>query len=315
MARFFGSRNTRRTTMEPFDPTHRFVTSWLVSPYILFGIRAFMSLYAFTTLLVTIIYRCTHPSLGGCTESRASFSYFTVLTYWGLAFYYLISSIHTFTYITSSSSSSSSLLHTIFPRPLQTLHSLFYSTITTYPILVTIVFWALLSSPDTLSTPYSTWSNISQHGLNTYYAVFEILVPRTDPMPWIHLPFLILILALYLSLAYLTNATKGFYTYDFLDPGMQKSLVAAYVFGIALGICVIFAVVWALVWTRRWVTETKFGMRGVFVKGDDNNDGGIGRRGGGGGGGGDDGERMNGDDEERRRKRPDQEVGEVDSAV
>ncbi|KAI0392224.1 hypothetical protein F5Y17DRAFT_367627 [Xylariaceae sp. FL0594] len=262
----------------PFDPTHRFETSWLVSPWVLFGCRALMSLYAFTTLFFTIGYRCTTPSLGGCAAAGASFSYFTVLTYWGIAFYSLVSSIHTLSYILSSSRisrspsisnpPSSSLLQNL-PRALQALHSLLYTSIVTYPILVTVVFWSLLSSPTTLSGPYSAWSNISQHALNSVFCVFEILIPRTKPLPWVHLPFLILVLALYLALAYLTRATQGFYTYSFLDPGIQKhGLVAAYVFGIAVGICLIFALVKGLIWLRIWVTETRCRMRGKFAKGD-----------------------------------------------
>lgn len=196
----------------------------------------------------------------GCSSARANFSYFTVLSYWGVAFYFLISSFHTFIYAARGSAP----LDT-WPRPLQFLHSLFYATITTFPILVVIVFWALLSSPATLATEYSTWSNLSQHALNSAFALFEIVIPRTRPTPWNHLPFLILLLALYLALAYLTHATKGFYTYPFLDPGLQGALVAAYVFGIAVGICIIFAVVWGLIWLRRWVTEAKLGRDGVFA--------------------------------------------------
>ncbi|GAW11840.1 hypothetical protein ANO14919_011930 [Xylariales sp. No.14919] len=243
-----------------WDPSHRFQTSWLVPPYVLFAIRLLISLYAFTTLLFNIGYACANPSLGGCESSRANFSFFTVLSYWGLAFYFLIAAVHTFVYARRGSAP----LDT-WGRPLQYLHSLFYSSITTYPFLVVIVFWALLSSPTTLSTTYSTWSNISQHALNSVFAFLEILLPRTRPSPWSHLPFLILLLALYLALAYLTHATKGFYTYSFLDPTKQGALVAAYVFGIAVGICIIFAVVWGLVWLRRWITENKLGLDGVFA--------------------------------------------------
>ncbi|KAI8624067.1 hypothetical protein F5Y19DRAFT_338131 [Xylariaceae sp. FL1651] len=245
-----------------WDPSHRFQTSWLVSPYVLFGIRALMSVYAFTTLLFNIGYLCTHPLRGGCAASGNEFSYFTVLTYWGIAFYGLVSAVHTFAYARWNVAPLDR-----WPRPLQTLHALLYSSITTYPFLVTIVFWALLSTPFTLATEYSAWSNISQHALNSVFALLEIVLPRTNPSPWIHLPFLILILALYLALAYLTHATKGFYTYSFLDPGLQGPLVAAYVFGIAIGICIIFAIVWGLVWLRRWVTEKKLGLDGVFAHG------------------------------------------------
>ncbi|KAI0909213.1 hypothetical protein F4823DRAFT_448850 [Ustulina deusta] len=243
-----------------WDPSHRFQTSWLVPPYVLFGIRLLISLYVFTTLLFNIGYECAHASLGGCKASRANFSYFTVLSYWGLAFYFLVAAAHTFVYARRGTAP----LDT-WARPLQYLHSLFYSSVTTFPFLVVIVFWALLSSPTTLSTQYSAWSNISQHALNSVFAFLEIALPRTRPSPWSHLPFLIFLLALYLALAYLTHATKGFYTYSFLDPSKQGALVAAYVFGIAIAICIIFAVVWALVWLRRWVTEEKLGLDGVFA--------------------------------------------------
>ncbi|KAI0977011.1 hypothetical protein F4678DRAFT_132173 [Xylaria arbuscula] len=243
-----------------WDPSHRFQTSWLVPPYALFAIRLLISIYAFTTLLFNIGYACATPSQGGCEEARSNFSFFTVLSYWGLAFYFLTSSFHTFIYARRGSAP----LDT-WPAPLQFLHSLLYSTAITYPLLVTIIFWALLSSPATLATTYSTWSNISQHALNSGFALLEIVLPRTNPGPWIHLPFLIFFLALYLALAYLTHATKGFYPYSFLDPGLQHSLVAAYVFGIAIGICILFGLSWGLVWVRRWVTESKLGYDGVFA--------------------------------------------------
>ncbi|KAI8947228.1 hypothetical protein F4801DRAFT_582641 [Xylaria longipes] len=245
----------------PFDPTHRFETSWLVTPKTLFLIRALLSLYAFTTLLFNIGYNCARPSLGGCDTARASFSFFTVLSYWGLGFYFLMSAYHTLMYARRGEAPLDS-----WPRVLQWLHSAFYSTATVFPFLVLIVFWALLSSPTTLATPYSAWSNISQHILNSVFAATEVVLPRTSPVPWDHLPFQLLLLALYLALAYLTHATKGFYTYSFLDKEKQGPLVAAYVFGIAAAVFVLFAVVQGLVWLRRWITEEKLGYAGVVVQ-------------------------------------------------
>ncbi|KAI0440114.1 hypothetical protein F4803DRAFT_490420 [Xylaria telfairii] len=250
---------------DPFDPTNRFETSWLVTPKVLFFIRALLSLYAFTTLLFNIGYNCARPSLGGCSTAGDSFSYFTVLTYWGLGFYFLISAYHTFMYRRRGGGSAP--LNS-WPRVLQWLHSAFYSTATTFPFLVLIVFWALLAAPTTLSTPYSAWSNISQHIFNAVFATVEIVLPRTTPAPWDHLPLQLFLLTLYLALAYLTHATKGFYTYSFLDVERQGSLVAAYVFGIAIGICILFSVVQGLIWLRLWVTETKLGFDGVVVQKD-----------------------------------------------
>lgn len=91
-------------------------------------------------------------------------------------------------------------------------------------------------------------------------ALFEIILPCTDIPPPLHLAVLILILALYLALAYLTKATQGFYTYDFLDPAGPggKGKVAGYVFGILLAIAIIYGLVCALIWARKWLTERVF---------------------------------------------------------
>ncbi|KAI1104594.1 hypothetical protein F4804DRAFT_332131 [Jackrogersella minutella] len=248
---------------DPWDPTFRFETSWLLPPYVLFALRALMSIYAFTTLLFNIGYECAHAELGGCWQAAAGFSFFTILTYWGLAFYLAFAALHTFTYARTSSP-----LLNQWPRPLQALHALFYSSVTAFPFLVTIVYWAILYpyGEAWFPTVYAAWSNVSQHALNSAFALFEILLTRADPQPWIHIPWLIFLMALYLALAYVTHATKGFYTYDFLDPVKTKSLVAAYVFGIGAAVVVVIVIVKGVIWTRRWVTEERWGRRGVFAR-------------------------------------------------
>lgn len=100
--------------------------------------------------------------------------------------------------------------------------------------------------------------------LNALFAIFEIIIPRTDPPSLIHFLFLVIILALYLALAYITHAVQGFYTYDFLDPGRGRGRVAGYAFGILAGICVIFGLVWCLIRLRKWVTEQKWHLDGKF---------------------------------------------------
>lgn len=248
----------------PWDPSHRFETSWCLSPYALFAARAFFALYAFVVQLFILAWDCRHASLGGCAAARLTFSYFTVLTYWGLAFYFLVAAVHTWTYARTGVA----LLDRL-PRPLQALHAVFYSTIIVYPFIVTIIYWAVLYSGTWFTVTFSAWSNISQHGLNSFFALFEIVVPRTAPSPWLHIPCLIFLLALYLALAYLTHATKGVYVYSFLDPAEHGSgIVAAYVLGIAAGCAVIFTLVKGLVVLRVWLTETKHGRLGKFAAAD-----------------------------------------------
>ncbi|KAK3336536.1 hypothetical protein B0T19DRAFT_42071 [Cercophora scortea] len=242
-----------------WDPSHRFETSWLLSPWALFFCRALFSLYIFTTLVFILAWYCITGATR-CTASQNQFSYFTSLTYWGLGFYFLAAAIHTFTYARSGTA-----LLDRFPRPLQALHSAFYTTIIVYPFVVTIVFWGRLYSGHWFTVEFEGWSNISQHAMNSVFALFEIVVARTNPPPAIHMLWLIVVLALYLSLAYITDATKGFYPYDFLDPAKQHAFVAAYVFGIAVGCLILFGVAWGLVWLRRYITETKLGLDGKFA--------------------------------------------------
>ncbi|MCJ1270816.1 hypothetical protein MMC22_010713 [Lobaria immixta] len=238
----------------PFDPASRYTTSWLLPPTILALVRLSFSLWAFITIFVIFGWDGSH---GGAQHSRRSFSYFTNITFWGLAFYFLFSGLHTLSYARTGTS----WLRT-WPPPLQAAHAIFYTSVITFPILVTVVFWSILYSGAWFPVVFNAWSNISQHALNSALALFEILLPCTDPPPVLHLPFLIVILALYLALAYITVATQGFYTYSFLDPGRGKGRVVGYVFGILVAICVVYGLVWGLIWTRRRVTDSVWGMRG-----------------------------------------------------
>jgi len=120
------------------------------------------------------------------------------------------------------------------------------STAITFPFVVTIAFWALLSSSETFSSPYYVWYNVSFHILNSVFALFELLSTFIGPLPWLYLPLCLFIVALYTGLAYLTHATQHFYPYDFLDPSLHGARVAAYVFGVLIGECIIFSIAWGL---------------------------------------------------------------------
>ena len=220
------------------------------------------SFYAFFTLIFILAYKCADTANGGCKQSQDEFSYFTVLTYWGLAFYFALSALHTFTYWRTGTP-----LLDRFPRLLQALHSLLYTTIVTYPFLVTAVYWGVLYEGPWFPRAFDGWSNVSRHALNSVMALFELVVARTERPPWIHLLWLIVIEALYLAVTYITRATKGFYVYNFLDPAHKGSgMVAAYVFGIAVAVVVIFLLVQGIIALRLWVLETKLGLNGKFTR-------------------------------------------------
>lgn len=112
-----------------FDPTHRFETSWILPPGVLFGIRALLSLYAFVTLFTIFGWNGTHGKSG---DSERSFSYFTHLTYWGLAFYQAFGAAHTGSYWLTGTP-----FLARWPKWLQIAHCMLYSTVVIYPWIVT----------------------------------------------------------------------------------------------------------------------------------------------------------------------------------
>lgn len=259
---------------QPFDPSYRFATSWLLPPPALFAARVLISFYIFFTQFFSLGWQSTH---GDSYGARLSFSLFTILTYWGLGFYFAFAAAHTASYWLRGRPWLAS-----WPRALQALHSLFYSTVVVFPVIVTgefrlvsslveihkeadkylpAVYWGVLAGP--MLTSFSLWGNVSKHIFNLVFAVFEIAVPRTDPLPWLHLVAVVLILALYLSLAYLTYATEHTFVYTFLDYDEHSSgAVAGYIIAILAGAIVAFVIVRYVIWGRRWVTETKLGMMG-----------------------------------------------------
>lgn len=135
------------------DASHPFETSWLLSPAVLAALRALIALYIFTTIIVIWAWDGAHHDAAAIGQS---FSYFTWLTYWGLGFYFLVAAIHTACYARTGRS----VLLDRCPRVFRILHGLLYTTVTTFPFLVTIVFWAILFRPPFYRQIFPGWSNV-----------------------------------------------------------------------------------------------------------------------------------------------------------
>jgi len=234
------------------DPI-RFSTSWLVKANTLFLLRAIISLYIFASIIAKLSYYGANEP----TKTGPDFSYFTSITFWGLAFYFAFAALHSATYWRTGSPALAR-----WQVVLRALHSIFYSTITVYPILVTIVYWSLLYSG--FNSKFNVWSNVTQHALNSVFCLFEIFIPRTDPLPWIHILWLVIMLALYLGVAFITLATEHFYVYSFLDYHSKggRGRVAGYILGILVAAIVIFIIVHFIMLLRKWITETKLKKTG-----------------------------------------------------
>ncbi|KAF2717939.1 hypothetical protein K431DRAFT_275786 [Polychaeton citri CBS 116435] len=250
-------RQPYRKTCEP-EYTRRLCSSWILPSPILFIFRALVSLYGFLVLFLVLGLRIHGQNRAG--TARRSFSYFTVLGYWGLAFYYAFAAAHTASYCLRAKQKA--WLES-WPRPLRWLHSAFYSTITVYPFVVTAVFWAVLDD-GAFETTFKTWTNVSQHALNSVFAFLEIILPRSEPFPWLNLIPVIVVLACYLGLAYVTHATQGFYVYPFLDPENGQGFVAGICIAILVACIIVFAIVKYLIKLRLWLTEDKLSRRCDF---------------------------------------------------
>ena len=170
----------------PFDPTHKYTTSYLISPLALALIRLLFSLYAFVAIFFQLAYESTVSDPDQRWTARHSLSYFTNLCYWGLAFYYLFSGLHTLAYRFDTRASTGEeetwgngkdvangghlpparrsfwgyLNLNNWPRPLQALHTIFYSSVMTFSPLVTIVFWAVLYRGPWWPDDFDQWKNV-----------------------------------------------------------------------------------------------------------------------------------------------------------
>jgi hypothetical protein len=107
------------------DTVLRHSTSWTLAPLPLFLIRCLISLYCFVTLFINL-------GLSSRTAAGQSFSYFTVLGYWGLAFYFVFAAIHTGSYLITGR-----CLLERWPGWLRFAHGGLYASVTVFPFLVT----------------------------------------------------------------------------------------------------------------------------------------------------------------------------------
>ncbi|EIW75925.1 hypothetical protein CONPUDRAFT_85151 [Coniophora puteana RWD-64-598 SS2] len=241
---------------DPFDPEHRLVTSPVLPSIVLGVLRLLFAIYT----LVTVSY-VLHYTVAVNGSATYFFPYFTDLTYTGICSYFWASSVQTLAYALTGKK-----MYPLqrWPRVLQVLHLILWSTITTFPFIVTIVFWGLLSDSSTFATLYSRWSAVSVHAMNTGFALFEILLTNAGPSAWINVIPVFICIALYLPVAYINYANTGYYTYAFLDPRSSHGLLAAYIIGIGAGTIIVFVIVRGITMLRRHLSRG----RGLSSAGD-----------------------------------------------
>ncbi|SPO30109.1 uncharacterized protein UTRI_05948 [Ustilago trichophora] len=259
----------------PFDPQHRLVTSYILPPWALATFRLLIAIYMLVTAFATAVQ-----------EGIGTITYFTSLSFWGDATYFLISAIHTFTFAFSlrrwSQAKRESLeqgasriemldkayplngvgridiarhkagidsfgtrlhddieaelaygkgsefeigsryprswLSRSFSRPLQVCHTLLVSTVSSFPLVVMVIFWTILKGPAPLGDPYSAFANIGKHTLNYFLTMLDLVIlSRTPLRPWWHLVPLISFLGLYLGIVDITYKRYKIWVYGFFN--------------------------------------------------------------------------------------------------
>lgn len=111
----------------PFDPTNTFQTSNFLRPALLNGLRLLFATYMFTTE----IYNLAHDAVLHNGGDATHWSYFTNITYWSFAFYFLFAGFHGLMYARTGHAPLQR-----WPMFLQLCHALLYTTVTIYPVLV-----------------------------------------------------------------------------------------------------------------------------------------------------------------------------------
>ena len=107
-------------------------TSWLLTPWLLFALRALISLYAFDVLFTRIGRWEQSDDPGDKGDAGRSFSFFTVLSYWGIAFYSAFAAAHTASFALRGKAWLEG-----WPGWLRFAHGAFYVTVTVFPWVVT----------------------------------------------------------------------------------------------------------------------------------------------------------------------------------
>lgn len=247
---------------EVFDQEYRLLSpsTKKISNQKLAGIRTLIAVYISSTLIVGYSWQARNISatylkdvniesylmLANHVVIGRTFSYFTWLCLWSQTLYFLITSFYTWQY----SRYGKTWLHKDAHWICQIMHEVWYTTVTTFPILVSVVFWGTMYSGPWPKGRYEQWLNISAHGLNSLFAIVEICLPATKRPPIWHLGILAMFQSLYLGLAYLTKATQGWYVYAWLDPQYGWVSIVLHILGYAGGMLAIFGIVNLILWFK-----------------------------------------------------------------
>jgi len=229
----------------PFDPDKTFVTSPFTAPSALCINRGIRACYTMTIAIVSLV---TSAYDGTFTIWFTDFSKYA---YVGASFYFVFAFYHTLIYWRTGRYPLAS-----WPRILQLLYSVLYSSIGVFPGIMTVIYWTISSNSSTFSTPLDIWLNVSLHLASTVFIFTEILTNSIRPLSLAHLFVLELWFLLYLPVVYICAATLGFYPYPSLDPS-TPGLLAGSIISMAIAIAAMFLIIQGIASSKLYLLQSK----------------------------------------------------------
>ncbi|KAG9067171.1 hypothetical protein KI688_011952 [Linnemannia hyalina] len=118
--------------------------------------------------------------------------------------------------------------------------SLLYASVVVFHIVVPAIYWGMLFDPNNTMDTLNKYVDFSHHGADLACILIEIVFNRME-LPWIAILGPLLMIILYMLLAWVYFAARGEWLYGFLD--WSKGPVAA---GWYIGLLAVFALLFVL---------------------------------------------------------------------
>ncbi|KAF9098493.1 hypothetical protein BGX23_006092 [Mortierella sp. AD031] len=208
----------------------RMVSSNIVSATALLHIRGLVALHLVAVFIATLY-----------VSARGNVFYmvpttFTNLSNIGLTAYYLASTYHTFKFARNKNLDSLTNQHWFLTSAL----SLLYASVVVFHIVVPAIYWGMLFDPNNTMDTLNKYVDFSHHGADFGCILVEMIFNRME-LPWVAILGPLLMIILYMFLAWVYFAARGEWLYGFLD--WSKGPIAA---GWYIGLLLIFALLFAL---------------------------------------------------------------------
>ncbi|KAK3839021.1 MAG: hypothetical protein J3R72DRAFT_447974 [Linnemannia gamsii] len=208
----------------------RFVSSNIVDARTLLIIRAIVALHL-TAVFIATLYVSVRDKVFYMVPTT-----FTNLSNIGLTAYYLAATYHSHSFVKNKTLSSLTAQHWFLTSAL----SLLYASVVVFHIVVPAIYWGMLFDPNNTMDTLNQYVDYSHHGADFACILVEMIFNRME-LPWVGVLGPLLMIILYMFLAWVYFAARGEWLYGFLD--WSKGGIAA---GWYIGLLIIFALLFIL---------------------------------------------------------------------